>query len=244
MKIFTTTLRFGVRRLLAFSLTLVILNLPAAFASTGPAEAFGTLKVRGDVTVNDVPALSGQTILSSSRIVTASSSDSVLELGNFTRLTLAEETELALDFCAASISGTLGQGELRAFIPAARTMSITTADGVVATDSTQAAVFSVRAEPNGTRISVETGRVELRSGNNRRVLAAGETFSTTRDSFAGLTPQQNLSHNQRLGIIAGIGTGIAILLTAITLGRSDETENFGGCAIVLSSIDGNPSGCN
>lgn len=242
MKIFTTTLRYGVRRLLALSLTLVILNLPAAFASAGPAEAFGTLKVRGDVTVNEVPALSGQTILSRSHIVTVRSSDSVLELGNFTRLTLSEQTELALEFTAASISGSLGQGEVHAFIPAARTMSITTADGVVATDSAQAAVFSVRAEANGTRISVETGRVELRSGNNRRVLAAGETFSTNHDSFAVLTPHQDLSHNQRLGIFAGIGTGLAILLTAITLGRSNETETFGGC-IIVSSIDGNP-GCN
>jgi ferric-dicitrate binding protein FerR (iron transport regulator) len=241
MKNSPTTLMDNVRRRIALPLALAVLNLSAtvAFASPpGSPVSLGMIRVSGVVTLNDVAALSGETILSGSHIVTASKSNSILELGNFTRMMLSEQTDLALEFSADSISGSLRQGEIRSFIPAARTLSIITPDGVVATDSSQAAVFSVQVETGDTHISVETGRVELRAGKNRRVLGVGETFSTACDSWAGPTSQQNLSKGQKVGIFAGIGGGVAILLVAIIGRDHKEEENFGGCVIILSPIDG------
>lgn len=238
MKKFPVTLMSSVRRSIALSLAMAVLNLSATIAFASPPSstaALGMLRTSGVVTVNGFPALSGQTILSSDSIATARTSSSTLELGNFTRLLLSEQTELALDFSATSIAGSLRRGEVRSFIPAARTLSIVTPDGVVATDSSQSVVFSVQVETGGTRVSVETGRVELRSGNNRRVLAGGETFSTACDSFAVPSAQQNnLTKGERIGIFAGIGAGVGILLVAMTVGGHKEPLDFGGCAIILS----------
>jgi hypothetical protein len=229
-----------VRSLIALSLATAILNLSATvtFASPPkPAVPNGVLKLSGVVTVDDFRAVSGQTIFSGSNIVTGSKSSSILELGNLTRLVLSEQTELALDFSAASISGSLRRGEIRAFLPSARSLSIATPDGTVVTDSTQTTVFRVQVESNATRLSVDSGRVELRAGSDRRVLAAGETFSIARNSLVVPVPQQNLSKTGKVGIIAGIGAGIAILLIAIIGGDPRETDEFGGCVIV-------PSGSN
>jgi ferric-dicitrate binding protein FerR (iron transport regulator) len=244
MKKFPTISMFCMRRIIAFSIATALLSLSTSVAFASPADpalAFGTLQVTGLVAVNGLHSVSGETISSGSQIVTASRSNSVLELGNFTRLILSEQTDLAIDFSRASISGSLRHGEMRAFIPAARGVSITTSDGVFATDSSQPVVFSVQVDTAGTRISVETGRGELRSGNNRRILAAGERFSTACDSWAVSPSQQNLSKNEKMGIIAGVGAGITLLLVAMTVGRHKDTPVFGGCVIILSP--GAESGC-
>ncbi len=243
MQKFPTTSMNSIRRLLAFLLATAVLNLPAAVAFASPPGApLATLRVAGDVTVNDIPAISGQTILSGSRVVTAGKSQSIFELGNFTRLSLSAESDLALDFSAASISGSLQHGEVHAFIPADRSLSIVTPDGVVATDSCGAVVFRVQVAADGTRVSVDSGRVELQAGNNRRMLAAGEAFSTARNGLPKPVPGQGLSKNERLGIAAGIGGGVALLLVALLVGEPEEELNFGGCAIVFSP--GAPTTCN
>jgi ferric-dicitrate binding protein FerR (iron transport regulator) len=242
MENFRTTLMNNVRRLLALSLAMAVLNLSTTLAFASPPKplvALGSLQVSGIVTVNDLRAVSGDTILSGSHIVTSSKSNSILDLRNLTRLIMSEQTELALDFSAPSISGSLRRGELRSFIPVARTASIATPDGVIATDSSQPAVFSVQVEAGSTRVSVETGRIELRSGSNSRVLRAGETFSTACDSWGVPIPQQSLSKNEKLGILAGVGAGIALLLVAITVGKREEPPDFGGCVIILSPGAGN-----
>lgn len=245
MEKFPTTSILGTRKLIALALALATLNLPATVALGSPSHspALGTLSVNGVVTVNDVRALSSQIIFSSSHIVTASKAYSTLDLGNFTRLTLAEETELALDFSAASISGSLQRGELRAFMPAARALNLNTPGGVIATDSSQPAVFKVQIDADFTRISVEKGQIELRAGNSKKLLTAGETFSLGRESLPATAPQRNLNKAERGGIIAGIGAGVAILLIAIIGGDEDNDDMFGGCAIILSPIDGNPPPC-
>jgi hypothetical protein len=244
MKKFPTTSMNSIRSLLAFLLVTAVLHLPAtvAFASPpGSPVTLATLRVAGDVKVNDVLAFSGQTILSGSHVVTASKSQSIFELGNFTRLSLSEQTDLALDFSAANISGSLRQGEVRAFIPADRTLSIVTPDGVVATDSCEAVVFRVLVAADGTRVSVDSGHVALQAGNERRVLAAGETLSTARSGLPKPVAGQGFSKNERLGIVAGIGGGVALLLVALLVGNPEPELNFGGCAIVPSP--GAPTTC-
>ena len=169
-------------------------------------------------------------------------SNSILELGKFTRLLVSEQTELALDFSDAMISGSLRKGEVRAFIPAARAMTIVTPDGVVATDSSQAVVVNVLVEAGGTRISVESGRVELQTKNNLRSAGAGETLTIAAEGLGVPSLQQNLNRGEKIGIIAGIGAGLAIILVAI-LGRERTTEDFGGCVIVPSGSNDGPGLC-
>jgi ferric-dicitrate binding protein FerR (iron transport regulator) len=233
----------GFRRLISLAVAAGVLNLSAmgVFASPrGSAESLGMLRVSGGVTVNDVPALSGLTILSGSRIVTSTGSSSVLELGKQTRLMLSEQTELALEFCEDNLSGSLQKGAIHVFIPANRELTLATPAGVLATDSSQLAAVRIEVGDGGTRISVEQGRVELRAGKNMRPVVAGETFSTVGDR--SLRPlQQNLSGTGRIGLVAGIGAGLAILLLALS---GDAEPDFGGCVITLSPIDGGPPPCS
>ena len=245
MKIFAKCLTHNVRRAMALLLAIGVLNLTATVAfsfPSGSSVSLGMLKVSGVVTVNDLPATSGQTILSGSCIVTASDSNSTLELGKFTRLVVPEQTELALDFSDAMISGSLRKGGVRAFIPATRALTILTPAGVVATDSSQAVVVSILVDGGGTRISVESGRVELQTKNNVRAALAGETLTIAGEGLGAPPPQQNLNRTEKIGIIAGIGAGLAIILVAI-LGRERTTETFGGCAIAPSGSNDGPGLC-
>jgi ferric-dicitrate binding protein FerR (iron transport regulator) len=228
-----------VRRLIALSVTLGVLNFSAvgAFAnSPARAASLGTIQVSGGVTVNDVPAVSGLTVTSGSHIVTSDGSSSTLELGNRTRLLLSEQTGLVLDFSDKSISGTLQKGALHVFIPANRALTLSTPTGVIATDGSEMVAVDIQLTEGDTRISVEQGRVELRSGNSKRSLVAGETVSNAESGAKPPIPQQSLSQTKRIGLLAGIGGGLAILLIAITGG--DTEDDFGGCVIVLSPIDG------
>ncbi|HEV7744062.1 MAG TPA: FecR domain-containing protein [Pyrinomonadaceae bacterium] len=229
-----------VRRLIALSVVMGVLNLSASgvFAnSPNRAESLGTIQVSGGVTVNDVPATSGLTLTSGSYIVTSGGSSSILELGNLTRFLLSEQTELALDFSAESISGTLQTGGLHIFVPASRVFTINTPTGVIAADGSEMVAVKIQLTAGETRISVEQGRVELRSGNSKRWVLAGETLSNTESRSTLPIPQQNLSQGKRIGILAGIGGGLAILLLVLS---GDRELDFGGCVITLSPIDGRP----
>lgn len=230
---------WNLRRLIALSVAMGVLNLSAVgvFAnSPNRAGSLGTIQVTGGVTINDVPAISGLTVSSGSHIVTSDGSSSILELGNLTRLSLSEKTELALDFSDKSISGTLQKGGLHVFLPVDRALTLSTPTGVIATDGSEMVAVNIQLANGNTRISVEKGRVELRSGNSKRSVVAGETLSNAESRSTLAIPQQNLSQAQRIGILAGIGGGLAILLLALTLG--DAEDDFGGCVIVLSPIDG------
>ncbi|HEV7682838.1 MAG TPA: FecR domain-containing protein [Pyrinomonadaceae bacterium] len=234
-----TASKWNVRRLIALSVAIGVLNLSALGVSANSpnrAEPLGTIQVNGDVTVDNVPALSGLTITSGSHIVTSSGSSSILDLGNLTRFLLSEQTELALDFSAENISGTLQSGGLHVFVPVNRALTLNTPTAVIATDGSEMVAINIQLIDGDTRISVEQGRVELRSGNSKRSLVAGETVSNAESRSSLPIPQQNLSQGKRIGILAGIGGGLAILLLAITLG--DAEDDFGGCVITVSPIDG------
>jgi len=75
VKTFAKSLTNKGRRAMALSVAIGILNLTATVAfsfPSGSSVSLGMLKAHGVVTVNDLPAQSGQTILSGSCIVTAS----------------------------------------------------------------------------------------------------------------------------------------------------------------------------
>lgn len=229
----------NVRSLIALSVAIGVLNLSAfsVFAnSINRTASLGTIQVSGVVKVNDVPAISGLTVTSGSHIVTSRGSSSILELGNRSRLLLSDETELALDFSDKSISGTLQTGGLHVFVPASRALTLSTPTAVIAADGSETVAVKIQLEDGVTSITVEQGRVELRSGDSKRSLVAGETLSERESSSTQPIPQQNLSQRKRIGILAAIGGGVAILLLALTLG--DTEDDFGGCVIVISPIDG------
>jgi hypothetical protein len=65
-------------------------------------------------------------------------------------------------------------------------------------------------------------------------LLPGETFRAAGNCPALPSPGNNLSSKAKVGLVAGIGAGLAILLFAITGDDEEEIEEFGGCPILLS----------
>jgi hypothetical protein len=233
------TSRRNARRAVAVGIATAILNLSAtvAFASPGPGSSIftGMIDVGGVVTINGLPAISGQTLFSGSSIVTAQRSESTLDLGNLTRLQLDAETDLTLEFSRSGLSASLENGSLHGFIPVGVRADIITADASVATDARQPAAFSIQVDSCTTTISVQTGRVEIRTGNKMRSVTAGQSFSTAYGSLIPPAPQQNPGNHKRVGLFAGIGAAIAVLLVAIT-GR--DAKPGGGCPLGLSNGTG------
>jgi ferric-dicitrate binding protein FerR (iron transport regulator) len=225
-----------VRGTAALLLAVAILNLSVTFVFAAPASSASRamLRASGIVTVSDLPASSGLTIFSGSRIVTAAKSAAIVELGGFSRLLLAEQTELALDFYDESVSGSVSEGDVRAFMPVAKPLTLNTPAGVVVTDSSEVVVLRVQVNDAATVISVERGRAVLRSGKETRTVLAGETLSAAGNCPAMPTPGNNLNSKAKVGLVAGIGAGLAILLFAITGDDDEEADEFGGCVIVLS----------
>lgn len=228
-----------VRRTAALLLAVAILNLSGTFVFAAPASfaSRAMLRASGVVTVGEVPATSGLTIFSGSRVVTAAKSAAIVELGGYGRLILSEQTELALDFSDESVSGSVKEGNVQVFLPVAKPLTLNTPAGVVVTDSSEVAVLSVQVNDAATVISVERGRVELRDskgGKGSRTVLPGETFSAAGNCPAMPTPGNNLNSKAKIGLVAGIGAGLAILLFAITGDDGEDAEEFGGCVIILS----------
>jgi len=239
------TLRYQFRRAVAMAIAAAMLNLctMVAFASPKPDAALSTgiVTVRGAVTIDGSPAISGQTLFSGSSIVTAERSESRLDLGNLARVKLNAESKLKLEFSRSRLAGSLERGSLRGSVPGGFLAEIVTADASVATDPDQPALFSIQAESGHTTISVESGRVDVRSGNSLRSVTVGESFSTGHGATLPPGPPQNPNNRKWLWIFLGIGGTVAVLAIAIT-GRDNEPPCEGG-VVTLSPVTGGPGVC-
>ena len=227
--------RRGGRQATAFLIATAVLSLYAPASSAAPnlnsKPAIGAITVNGVVKINGLPVISGQTVFSGSSIRTLTEAESTLELGNLARFKLEAETSLTLESSKLSLSDSLDSGAVRAIVPGGIRADIRTADASIRTDGSQLAVFSVLVDSCSTALSVQAGRVDIRSGNNLKSVSSGESFST---SGAPLPPgpQHNFNNRKKVGLLTGIGVAIAILLIALTGEKHvDETPSFGGCVI-------------
>ena len=97
--------------------------------------------------------------------------------------------------------------------------------------------MNVQVEDDVTRISVERGRVDFCADGGSRTVSAGETFSTALDAAGSPAPSLNLNKTEKVGLIAGIGTAITILLVAITGDKTSDVPDS-GCVVILSGTTG------
>lgn len=242
----TANVRRAIALLIAVtSLNLSLPSLPGVFASPRPGAAIATgiMSVAGTVTIDGVRGTSGQTIFPGSQVATSEGSESIIHLGKFTRLRLLAETDFTLDFSGESISSSLGKGAVRAFIPAGIPVSIKTAEGELRTDPSQPSEFIVQVEGENTKVSVKTGRVELRTETDIQAVSAGEVFTTATGSQTEPEEEEGLTDRQKVGIFAAIGGAAAILIIVLRGREKEEELQFGGCAIVPSGITGQTGIC-
>jgi len=214
------------KRVAGLILTAALVNLSSPALRAAPARAVGEVVIAGALTVGGSPAVSGQTFFSGETFAAEPDSPSALSLGNKARLELSGSTVLKIDFDDTALAGSLDAGGARLFVPQAVNASVNTPDAAVLTDSSVPtgaggpAVFGVKVSAEGTTVTVEAGRVEMRAGGVARTVSAGEVFSAGRGGGPQPGGANNLSERKKVGIVLGIGAALAAIIIAI-VGRDD-----------------------
>lgn len=243
--LFAGAARRGVALLAAASLLAVSGRAAAAAPLTPPAPT-GEVVVAAGLTLDGSPAAPGQTVFSGSTARAAAPRRPALSFGNLARVELSGGGALRLDFSASSVGGALEAGGARVYAPRGVAAALQTADASVTSDAAAGpALFSVFVSGEGTTLSVQTGRVEMRAGGRVLAAAAGQTLRAAHGSAPEpATPQGNaLSGKQKAGLFVGIAAALAAVILVVT-GREEEEElDFGGCVITLSPTDGPPPPC-
>ena len=225
-----------VRRVIALSVATALLNVTmiAAAVLSRSESSMGIINLVGVVKINGQNAMSGQTVVANSSVLTAANSESLIEYGNLARLKLEAESDLTVDASQQRIAGSLRKGRMLGSLPAGVSLDFQTADFSIASDAGKPVTFSVRTqECEGTSLSVSEGAVAIRTGDKVRTLKTGDNFSTFVDATTTQGTSQDFSHRKRVGLLIGISAAVAILLIAV-IGRDHEVAAPGGCIDILS----------
>jgi ferric-dicitrate binding protein FerR (iron transport regulator) len=236
--------RASSKRLIALSLVVAVLHLPARMSAstshgaenwkpTGELTTFGLAKIDGEL------ALSGQTVFSGSRIETAEGTTSLINLGARGRLELLGNSSIGLSFDESALQGLLNAGRARFSVPSGIKAQVSTKAGTVISEPTQPAIFSVGFWNDDLIVSVMIGRVELRTNGRIEQVSAGQ-FAFLEDSSQTQPKKKGASRRKLAAILLPIGGALVVL--AFVFARGDETpSDFGGCVHILSPT--NDSGC-
>ncbi|HEX8720600.1 MAG TPA: hypothetical protein VF736_08220 [Pyrinomonadaceae bacterium] len=234
------------RRGFAVLAAAALLNLaaPCAAANTPKPSPSGQVTVAAEgLLVDGSPAVTGQTFFTGASVATPKGETSSLDFGSRARVELSGGTSLRLDFTDASVGGALDAGGARVYAPQGVGASLTTADAAVSCGGSGDALFSLRAGPEGTTLSVQAGRVEMRAGGVARTAAAGESLHSLRGSAPAPPPQQqgnSLSGKKKAGLFVGIAAGIAAVILAVTLSGDEDEMFITPCPIFISPVGNIP----
>lgn len=233
------------RKSLAFCLAVTVLSVysmvslaaPGQQGQTGPS---GELSVSGQVTVNGQNAISGATVFSDSTIATAPNSSAVVSLGKLGRVELLSGSTMRINFNENTISGSLESGRARVSTSAGTTANITTKDGSVVADASQASAFSIDTECGNTILATQNGNVALHNGEKVQQVAAGQDATagqaTPGTRCARLTRGDTFGHISGGALAALIAAAGGAIVAVVLAGRSNSNDlNFGGSQVVVVS---------
>jgi ferric-dicitrate binding protein FerR (iron transport regulator) len=233
------------RRAFALLAAAALLNAAGPARAAEPARRptpSGQVALAAGLAVDGLPAVAGQTVFPGSSYDTAEESRGMVELANRTRLELSGGTALRLDFSDDSVGGTLGAGGARLSVPRSVAASFTTADASVVSDNAAPALFSLRVSAEGTTLTVQSGRVEMRAGGAARSAGAGESLRAAHGAQPAPPQGNGLSSRKRAGIFIGIAAAVAVVV--LILAGRDNDEEFGQpCPLIVSPNGSNPPGC-
>jgi len=220
------------RKSIAAFVAIAVLSVYSMVVLAAPgAKASGELSVTGDVSVNGQKAISGGTLFSDSTIVTADKSNASVNISKLGRVELAPKSNLQISFTGNSINAVLESGTAQFSTLAGVTVNLTTKDGTVVVDGSQATSFTVNASRGHMSVTTSAGVAELRAGGTVKQIAAGESATAGMPSPQTADPDGGLS-----------GTGLAVLLLAvfgavaavIIAATGNNDLNFGGSVVVVS----------
>ena len=220
------------RKSLATAVAVAVLSVYSMVVLAAPgAKASGELSVSGQVTVNGQKVISGGTVFSDSTISTAAQSSASVSISKVGRVELAPNSNLRLSFAENSITAMLETGSAQVSTLAGTTVNLTTKDGTVVVDGTQATSFTVSANRGRTSVATLSGVAQFKTGGAVKQIAAGESAT------AGVpTPQTDDDDDDMSGgalavLLLAVGGAVAGVLYAV---MHDNDLNFGGDITVVS----------
>lgn len=221
------------RKSIAVSVAVSVFSLYSMIVLAAPgAKASGELSISGQVTVNGQKAISGGTLFSDSTINTADQSSASVSISKLGRVELAANSSLRLSFADNNITALLETGSAHVSTLAGISVNLTTKDGNVVVDGSQATAFTVNALRGRTSLATEAGLAEFRSGGTVKQVAAGESATAGVPNPQGDKGEEGgLSGGALAVLLLAVGGAVAAVLYA-TLHNNDI--NLNGSVVVVS----------
>ena len=219
------------RKSIATAVAVAVLSVYSMVVLAAPgAKASGELSVSGQVTVNGQKVISGGTVFSDSTISTAAQSNASVNISKVGRVELAPNSNLRLSFSDNSITAMLETGSAQVSTLAGKTVNLTTKDGTVVVDGSQATTFTVSALRGRTSVATQSGVAQFRTGNTSKQVAAGES-ATAGTPRADSDDDDGMSGGALAVLLLAIGGAVAGVLYAAF---HNNVLNFGGSVTVVS----------
>jgi ferric-dicitrate binding protein FerR (iron transport regulator) len=195
------------------------------------AKASGELSVSGQVTVNGQKVISGGTVFSDSTISTAAQSSASVNIVKVGRVELSPNSNLRLSFAENSITAMLETGSAQVSTLAGSTVNLTTKDGTVVVDGSQATTFTVSASRGRTSVATLSGVAQFKAGGSVKQVAAGESAAAGVPNPQTDDDDDDMSGGALAVLLLAVGGAVAGVLYA-ALHNNDL--NFGGNITVVS----------
>jgi hypothetical protein len=219
-------------------LFLVIANSRIQAVADEVPRSWAIVNLTGSATINNAPAVSGQTLFAKNTIITTKSSSLTLDV-RAARLEVKEQTELEVEVLPDGLRAELNTGYLSFATLQGTTTTVEVLPGLsVVSDPTMPSRFTVAAKDTDFELRVAEGAVDVVDSRetSRQVTHVGPNM---RFSNAGLdqidNDQSNLTTRQRATIFIVAGAALAVLFTVIVTGNKQVTDGFGGCVVVSGS---------
>jgi len=220
------------RKSIAASLAVAVFSVYSMVALAAPgAKASGEISVSGQVTVNGQKVISGGTLFSDSAITTADQSSAVVSISKLGRVELSPNSSLRLSFADNSLTAMLETGTARVSTLAGISVNLTTKDGAVVVDGSQATSFTVNATHGRTFVATESGLAQFRAGNTVKQIAAGESATAGMPSPDDKDGIGGMSGGSLAVLLLAVGGAVAAVIYATT---HNNDINLGGTVIVVS----------
>ena len=219
------------RKSLAAFVSVAVLSVYSMVALAGVKVASGELSISGQVTVNGQKVISGGTFFSGSTIVTAENSSAIVSLSKMGRIELSPKSSLILNFTEDTVTGMLDKGVAKVSTVAGVSVNLSTKDGAVVVDGSQATSFTVSTSRGNTAVSTEAGIAELRTGTATQQIAAGENGTAGTPNPQTDDDDDDLSGGALAVLLLAAGGAIVAVIIAA---KEDNEFNFGGNATVIS----------
>jgi FecR protein len=220
------------RKFIALCVAVAVLSVYSMVVLAAPgAKASGELSITGQVTVNGQKVISGGTLFSDSTINTADESSAAVSIGKLGRVELLPNSGLRLSFSDKNINGFLESGSVHVSTLVGVSVNLTTKDGTVVVDGSQATSFIVNATHGRTTVSTISGLAELRSGGSTKQIAAGESAMAGMPSPQTDTDEGGLHGGALAALLLAVGGAVAAVIYAAS---HNNDINFGGSVTVVS----------